>query len=88
MSTRLSNVFIESELLHLSLPDTISPESRCLHTDQSYSASLNASCQNEEGSLSEMVTPDEPRLSIQDTKSQKKVAELPSVSTFTFIVQF
>ena len=85
MSTRLSSVFIESQLLYLSLPDTASPESRCLHTDQSYSASVNASCQNEERSLSKMVTSDEPQLSTQDSKSQDKPAELLSVSKYFFL---
>ena len=92
MSTRLSSVFIESPVLHMSLPDTASPESRCLRTDQSYSASVNASCQNEERSLSKMVTSDEPQLSTQDSKSQDNPAELLSVSTliyfFISIVQF
>ena len=83
-------MFIESQVLLLSLPDTASPESRCLHTDQSYSASVNALCQNEERSWSKMVTSDELQLSTQDSKSQDNPAELLSVSTFffIFIVQF
>ena len=68
-------------LLHLSLADTVSPVGSCLHTDQSRSASLNASCQNEEGSLCKIGTSDEPQLSTQDGKSQNNLAELPPVST-------
>lgn len=68
-------------MLHLSLPDTASPDSSFLHTDQSHSASLNASFQNEEGSLSKIGTSEEPQLSTQDSKSQNNPAELPSVST-------
>ncbi|KAJ7351718.1 hypothetical protein OS493_035782 [Desmophyllum pertusum] len=49
--------------------DMFSPESGSLHMDQSHSASLNTSYQNEERSLSKMGTPDEPQLSMQDNKS-------------------
>ena len=69
-------------MLRWSPLDTVSPESRCLLTDQSYSASLNASGQNEEGSLNKMGTSDEPQLSTQYNKCQDNPAELPSVSTY------
>lgn len=78
-------------MIHLSLPDTVAPDSSCLHVDQSHSHSLNASSQNEEGSLTKMGTSDEPQLSAQDSNSQNN-PELPSVSTMyiacIFIVLF
>lgn len=67
-------------MLHLSLPDTVCPDSSSLHTDQTHSASLDVSYQNEEGSLSKMGTSDEPQLSKQDSKSQNNAVP-SSVST-------